>query len=535
MALQAIVSYPGISHMMRAHFVLRPGTTPSTAVLDFAPQPGATFRGGDLAFQFGSTYLVFADCQVAGLTFHVSEEGPVWRLHLHDRRWRWQFGQVSGRYNVRRDDGLLVESTERTPQQLAQQCFEAMGESDADVSELPDELRPTLEWDYDSPARALAQLLAHTSCRAVMTCQGAVRVQRLDTGDPLPLSESLMQYSLATVADATPGQLCVVTGRLRIQCDLQLEAVGIDSDGEVRPLDDLSYRPYGGWSSVDPEHFHAITDLRARELARSSVFRWYRVVTPFELPGHGAVDDLRSVVPFDIEQVEEISVAGPARNRPAIVFGRWCDYPSQAANRSDMLHPLANDPDTIVPLRFDLDRERGLIKFVRPVLRYVEGPYPAPAELVLRTALGVRDPQSGAWKRIERKRQLRSDDLSTEYLLHDELTPSIVPQYDPASYALTGIDTNFDEVFSQADLLLDLAALRYNTQTSQRALLAGLHSVDLLAGIDAVVWTVGPSGATTELIYREHRAMPSGALPASARSRLDTHQARRDLRRQAVV
>ncbi|MCX8092493.1 MAG: hypothetical protein N3I86_16450, partial [Verrucomicrobiae bacterium] len=54
----------------------------------------------------------------------------VYRVRIQDRRWKWRFGQISGEYNVRRDDNQqnFLLGTARNPQQLARLCLDAMGE-----------------------------------------------------------------------------------------------------------------------------------------------------------------------------------------------------------------------------------------------------------------------------------------------------------------------------------------------------------------------------------------------------------------------
>jgi hypothetical protein len=453
---------------------------------------------------------------------------------LCDRRWRWAFGQISGNYNLRRDDGQLCDGTERTPAQLAELCLEAMGETAADLSELPNDSRPTVEWHYRNPAAALEQLAAHCNCRIVLGADNLVRLRRMRSAASNPTSALLMHQGLASIAPAAPGRLTLVTDRVRIQADFRLEAVGLDVDQELRPLDELSYRPYEGWTSVDCEHFQAVIDPRARELARRSVFRWYRIATPLELPIHGTIHDLSLIVPIEGEQVWRTHSNSPAANLPTIVFGVWCDYPLQAANRADRLRPLSDDPRSLIPVRFEFDRERGLVRFAEPVFRYAEGPHPAPADLVLRASVGVRDPHTRAWRRLERVRELIAGNDTTEYLHREELIPIIVAQYDPATYALAGATNNFADIFAQADAELERAASRYYPQQPMRAVFAGLHACEPDGDLDVVTWSVGPQGVTTEVI-RHDRVAPSSTAGPRQVMRLDTQQARRDLRRQSVA
>ncbi len=528
------VSVSGVNSVLAARYTARPGRQPSQATVDIVPQPGTTFDAVSLEMAFGGSRITLPDCKVSQVTFAFSEQGTIWRLHLVDRRWRWSFGQISGRYNLRADDDTLIQSTERNPRQLAQLCLQAMGEQDADLDELPNDLRPLVEWDYENPAKMLERLARDGNCRIVIGGENRVRLRSMDAGAAAPLSASALNSAQASVGQLAPDRLAVFTGRLRIQCDFRLEAIGLDVDQEVRPVDELSYRPYDGWSAIDLEHFQSITDLRARELAKQSVFRWYRIRTPCELPTQGTLTDLNRIVPLEAEQVERIQTAGTAKNRPAIVFGVWAHYPHQAENRTTRLRPLSADPRTIVTTPFELDRERGLVKFAQPVLQYAEGPYPVAAELVLRTAVGVRDENNRTWKRLERTRDLNGNGQTTEYLSAEQLTPVVVPQYDADTYAVTGTTDNFADVNHQADLVLDETTRRYLNHKPQRVIYAGLLPFEPDGEINAVTWSIGPEGTTTEVARHQHELLVVPARRPHA-GELDTLRGRRNLRHQPVI
>jgi hypothetical protein len=148
--------------------------------------------------------------------------------------------------------------------------------------------------------------------------------------------------------------------------------------------------------------------------------------------------------------------------------------------------------------------------------------------------VGVRDPHTRAWRRLERVRELIAGNDTTEYLHREELIPIIVAQYDPATYALAGATNNFADIFAQADAELERAASRYYPQQPMRAVFAGLHACEPDGDLDVVTWSVGPQGVTTEVI-RHDRVAPSSTAGPRQVMRLDTQQARRDLRRQSVA
>src|SRR5262249_10682006 len=154
-APQGVASFPGVNQLLDASITCVHGISPSVAVLTIVPQPGLTTEIGSLRFEFDSLVLEVPDCKVDQGSIERNAGGEIWRLSILDRRWRWRFGRISGSYNVRRDDSSLKRGengtidTERTPQELASLCLQAMGESDFDVADLPNATRPSIEWDYE--------------------------------------------------------------------------------------------------------------------------------------------------------------------------------------------------------------------------------------------------------------------------------------------------------------------------------------------------------------------------------------------------
>lgn len=73
----------------------------------------------------------------------------------------------------------------KSPQQLAKLCLDALGETNYDVSELPDTARPYVHWDEVRPAEALARLCDQFGCRVVLGVDDRVYVRQVGVGQPL--------------------------------------------------------------------------------------------------------------------------------------------------------------------------------------------------------------------------------------------------------------------------------------------------------------------------------------------------------------
>src|SRR5262245_12515727 len=99
--------FPGITHLHSVSMSCRHGIAPSVAVLEIVPQADFDTETGTLVLAYDGIEIEFPDCKVDRASFARNGQGMIWRLQILDRRWRWRFGQISGRYNERREDGSL--------------------------------------------------------------------------------------------------------------------------------------------------------------------------------------------------------------------------------------------------------------------------------------------------------------------------------------------------------------------------------------------------------------------------------------------
>ncbi|MBS0207812.1 MAG: hypothetical protein JSS27_02560 [Planctomycetes bacterium] len=535
------IAFPGIETPLAARVVWSHGVAPNRFTLELAPQEPFTTTIGDLTLGYSATTLVFPGCKVVSTAVRADEHGVVWVLELLDRRWRWQgLGQISGRYNIYQDttnDGIagteIVAGSERTPRELLTLCLAALGETGYDLSTVPNDARPTVEWNYLPPAEALAELVDRLGCRVVVKLNNTVAVVPWGMGSALPSSASAQAGSLAVSLVARPDAFIVVGGPTRYQVDLALEPVGLDTDGSVRPIDDLSYAPSGGWPKADVPSFNTLADDdgRARELARATVYRWYRVcgmvsgVNPdgalvsSSLAPLG-VTKLTQIVPLDVTQVDQQNVsdalAGTSAVLPrrAVVWGVWAelDYPLPRTDNAD-----GNVVSAVAPLNetagdeyaararyagaYTIDPGRAIVCFERPVYRWrVNGAdyERLPASLVWRASFTVRDADTGALQRYERRRDSDGPALGTlpRYLLHDELTLTKVLRY-ASDYSLTSVADNVALLDAQADALLSAAEQAVAATSPQWRRYSGIEPIDLDGLVAMVVWSIDARGATT--------------------------------------
>lgn len=552
--LQAEVRYPGIEQVESASITRGMGITPSVFQISIAPQARAVETDGTLELSFGNVRISFLSCHLDSSSLSYNANGYLVSLNLVDRRWKWQYGSISGSYNLRNDDFTIRSETEKTPRQLATLCFEAMGENNFDVGALPNVARPTVEWEGENPAQALANLCDDLGCRIVLRLGGNVRIVKANVGAPLPPGP-VMDEQIADDPAERPDGITILCGRNRYQADFLTEAVGLDKDGKIKPIDDLSYKPAGGWNVADLPDFQSLADKELVQLAKMSVFRWYRIkaseAAPINLPGYGLIKDLAQILPIESEQVDVGVIDGVVKNKPARAYGVWfVPNMGRLTNNVEELTPLgADDDETSVP-PFQVDEARGMIVFDRPV--YLQGgTEPAltlePATIRLRTAVSVRDPETHAWVRYERSRPSRFRRLNTRNMVirRDEIVLSFAPFY-RLDFADFRVFDNRAEVNPEADFYIDAAEAEFEPKNPASALYAGILRVEPDGALQTIEWTVGAQGATTKvhrnqdfgtattIPYRIQRANERAQGLAEVKRQLDLQNLRRDVQKAQV-
>lgn len=412
-AAEALALFPGIESYIAFDFVLKPGFAPSTATFVIQPQILRPQRDDTLQLRWTGDRpfrLRFPGCRFDRVEVNKQRGGlEYWTCYIQDRRWKWQqTGRISGRYNVRdgeEEDATIREGTEKTPRELATLCLEAMGERSFDVSQLPNEPRPFVEWDYKLPSDALDELISPLGCYLVPVLNRGtfdrVRIERLGHGRELPGTpgngrppgDTVEAGGLTFNPPERPDALIACGRRTRVQMDLELEAVGKDFSDDFAPINDLSYAPATGnkpvgwagayppagpkelWQFSDPPYFQNVSDVRARDFAQAYVFRYYRIKTPFKLPFSTTllqprgekqpetvtqIKELRDILPIEDAQLD-LSLGGVGKRKgkdkrplPAWVYGVWYDHQEIGTNVTGDNDP---DPTKIRPIDPAADSE----------------------------------------------------------------------------------------------------------------------------------------------------------------------------------
>jgi hypothetical protein len=504
MAPQGTVSFPGIppAAIIGADYTLGHGITPGVCNLRVVLGASVKSEVGDLVFRFGDVKLTFPQCALRSGSLKLGGRGHVWSLQIADRRWKWQYGAITGQYNIRGEDGKLDSRLpEKTPQELAKLLLEAMKEKGYDVSALPNEPRPEISWDAANPAGELAELCESLGCRVVLGTDDKVRICRTGEGRELPDGGLAMNAGLGLERTIPPDELQIIYGPSVYQSKLRLEAVGEETDGSIEPIDKLSYIPeetkswVGGPSSAKDEDYERDGAERSTgDLAEETVFRMYRIVG--QVTGGLEIPGLK--MPFEITGVDQYVLRddlietlagddGVRRTRPAYVAGVYYDE-------------LADDdgntkPGTNYPHGFRIDTERRLVLFDQPVYKLADGG-DAPADLHLMTSYHLRVTPGGRLVRDERTRKLGGARHKTGPRVehHPEIFSSFIVEYDGIATAAAPT-TNREETDREADYYLDALERQYKeVDRTSDVQYAGLVDICPDGAIQQVNWRVGDGG-----------------------------------------
>lgn len=519
---QGLAYFPGIKQIISARYTLSHGITPGVCSMEIAPQADITAAGGPLQFKFGSVLLVFPDCRVDKFSYRTNGSGQVIGLNIYDRRWKWSCGYMRGTFNqVKPDDQNAIPPIDQEQRKNARALAklildDGMAETNYDISAIPDTIYPPIEWDYTNPAQALADLAEQCGCRVVLKLNNAIQLAKVGVGKDLP-NKDRMEESDGIDPPEVPDSLMVVCGKTLFQEDFELEAVGLDTDGKVKLLNDLSYKPAAGWARIDNSTFNTLSSTvpgvavgglpvrpgtiqpgSPRDLAKRTVWRWYRVkcstTAPLTVNGYdgGDIKYLDRILPLEDKQVQKVTRNDKTVRLEAQVYGNHGTRDGLWEN---------NPVGTQFKKPFTILGDKGIVEFSEPCYRWngtAADRYKTVATMWLRTAFNIKDSDTNAPVRYVKELEVPGAkwDTGPKILLHDEIVQTVKPVYN-TSGNLTSIEYNWDDILKEIDYALKAALFQYQTTSQREVGYAGLVRIDPDGCIQQVSWSVGMSGATT--------------------------------------
>lgn len=531
---QGLLSYPGIKQQTgNWSMTLSHGITPSVATLTAVPQVDAIPPIGTLKISYGGETISFPSARVVSYRPGLGLDGQSVQIAIQDRRWRWKYGRIDGRYNIRRPDGTIEPDTEKTPRELLALLFDAEKEQGYDLSRVPNVTRPYVDWVAANPMQAAADLCDDLSCRIVLGLDNRVRVWPVGVGSQLPAGGTRSDAAAILALPERPDSVFVAGGPALFESEWALEAVGLDIDGSVKPIDDLTYKPSGGWIvDKNPALFLSVADQDKRNRAIKSVYRWYRITkqahqdeSPGPVPGYdGPVEHLWQVLP--IRDVLTTTYAGPdgeRQPRAAEVTGvYWPPGSPEYTNTEAGTLVVGSDGRDLVAR---INTAEGIVEFSQPVYRFSDDKDLLAADLVLKTSYPVRDLETRQEIRYGYERPISGQPLGTgpHVVYRDDLVLTTRATYDDDGN-LTGTVTNKATIDAESNKQAIEAAKEFTVEVGEDVTYSSIVRIEPDGAIQQVAWAGGLGGATT----RASRNVEfSSIVPPYRRRRQQERQQRR--------
>lgn len=554
MAGQAFVTWRGLKAHGEVQAVLQHGIQPSKFQIQVAPDPDLDL-GGTFTINQDGERIQFPDCRADFVDAYRRESDGLllWTIVVLDRRWKWlAAGNVLyGYYNVR--DGKSVrQGTEKNIRELMKLCLDAMGEKGYDLSQVPTDNFPEIEWDYVLPATALDNLAQSINYRVVYQPRRN-RTAILPDGEGATLFQgNAVEYSITFNPPEQPDELRFIGNRVLWEMDLELEAVAQDTNLSWQLLNNVSYTPdtFGinfinnptirgknYWWNYDvflnniDDDTGVITpegSQSLREFARSQVYRRYRVKIPpggLKVQGFGIVKTLDQLLPLLNQRIAETdpAVGVVSRPKPSVLWG--CFHHGEVIPLNNtlsvggMLRQQQFDGTPAKGLTYTkgwrLDVNTGIIETNEPL--YLFGIYPGgmfvdgkrieitvfePARVFLRTSFGVREQKTRAWSRyfIPRKMSGRKFNTKPHFVKRDDAQ---------LTYNVTSRRTinNFREYEKQANFYLDEQERQYQISTPMVVQYPLIRSIDPDGALQQITWTINERGASTRVSRNREEKM----------------------------
>lgn len=569
--LEAVVEYPGIESIESFSYSMGHGVQPGIISMSILPQDtGRIKETGTLKLSYGGRKMAMKNVLCDAGSFRFDSGGGSIHLTLKDYRWAWSYSYVTGAYNLRDIDGTplviggagksdddVIGNSKRSLRELCKICLKAMGVEDKkqNVNDVPDDIYPPVSWDNENAANALHQLLEQFDMRLAPSWNGGANLVKVGSGKKLPSDAIDLIESEGAELDPQerPETIRLVTSPILYSVDFELEAVGEDVDGTVKPLNEIKWYQdneadllfFSDAPEVESDIDYDIEEVAytVNALIRKTCFRWWRVKVP-EVGGkgkgvdkspnkglqkfidkYGKVKYIEQFLPLS-EVLPEMEIDVESRGKApkrAFAFGKYerdGDFagPSLGSSESiDFYNVDTPDPGNeeqrkaVVSFGMSLDSERGIVMFDRPVY-YIDDADDKTklATLWLRAGCYIKDLKTAVPVRFVKERKENAGS-SAKYM-------TIEVEGAEPWYSVTG-DDNEDEVDKIIKRYDEEISEMFERLESQVATYIGILFEPIDGAIREISWTVDSGGATT-VISRNTDRSRRGSLGYKRRSAL---------------
>lgn len=339
-----------------------------------------------------------------------------------------------------------------------------------------------------------------------------------------------------------PSKLVVGTAPTKWQYDVELEPMGYDvAEDEFVLIDDLPYKPDGGWEKQYPGEFEDVPndedvpdDENEQKNAKKYIWKRYRIRFPGAEDGAEDpplkdalvdIEELDQVLPMTDSQVETEVKKGKSIAKDCIVYGKYHDGESLGITTIDEFDgPADYKKELEYEGSFTLDTEHGYVDFAQPIYDMTEDPDPTDEDeigarivkpmLRLRVALNLFHKDTGAVQRYG-KEFVVDETLPTkpEYVTLEDLTLEY-HQDEEQEW-----QDNESEVLAAINFFSVQKLQEYKRLPAATASYAGFIMQELDGAIRQATRTIGGDGKATETLNR-NQENPRKAVTLKEHKRL---------------
>jgi len=390
------VTYNGLLIAKGATYAQKKGMSPDRVQVRLIPQTTPIAAIGDLTLDFGGVNpIVIADCLADKSHIWMTDQGFTGTLIFEDRRWRWsRYPRFSAHFNERDATGNIIASRQAGLRDIMLAAFTHIGEANVNLSAVPNDFYPEVDVQCVEADKLLEELTTNFGFSVSLGFGSEpVVVNQEGTGSALPTGSALMAFSEEVDPPTAPQYFNVCFGPSVAQARFRMIALGIDTDGNYKPINSLSYTPAGGWQNepLDMPNVNIEHGPEAWALARQTVYKYFAISTfadgTLDYPdGSGTLSDITQVLPLFDKLLETSTSNGVPHHPPVRVFGSHFTFSFPGF--------ITTETGSEVQEAWEFDRYRGLIKFEKPMYTLTnpgDGQTLAPAELYLDAAFRIRD------------------------------------------------------------------------------------------------------------------------------------------------
>ena len=461
-------SFTSVVAPVEAEYNQTLGFAADVAMLRFNPQVAAIPTSGTLSLTWGATTITLPNCVVDLGSMRATDDGWFTLLKVLDRRERWtRAAPISGEYNTLRAGS---KSRVRTLRQLGTLLMTALGEASADVSALPTNIYPPVSWRCDDVVEVAEALFTEYGYSVALGFGSeTVTVVKLGTGATLSLTDA---FAGSDTIDPklVPRYFRNCFEDSVAQVRLKMEAVGLDTDGSWKLIDDLSIKPAGGWERVAPYSLNEATDpltddqkIEAQAYVRSA----YRVKGfadgTWVIPdGSGTLTTLDQILPIDGRLLSTEDFRPDDTYENLRVYGKYYQLADEKAQ------PFAGGNtdvgDRVMGRRYRFDGENGLLLFEKPIY-WMDNSDVKAAELYIEVTIRIRDSTTGSWRHYEYDVDAEPTGVGYYTIRHEDRAETIVTYN--TSHAVTGYSTNAASLIALGGAAATAAAGMFATSASR--------------------------------------------------------------------